>query len=142
MTLARFAAEALMQPTLKVLSPSVHGVLDYAVVAGFAAAPAIFGFSRVPATLAWVLAGVHLLVTLATAFPLGAVKLIPFPVHGVLETVVAVGLLALPWIGGFAAETAARNFYIGAGVVVLVVVALTNYRSEPARVPATPLARA
>lgn len=131
-----------MQSTLRVLSPLVHGVLDYAVVAGFAAAPSLFGFSTLPATLAWVLAGVHLVVTLATAFPLGVVKVIPFPVHGGLETVVALGLLALPWLGGFEAETAARNFYLGAGASVLLVVALTNYRGETARVPAAPLARA
>jgi hypothetical protein len=129
-------------PTLKVLSPSVHGVVDYAVVAGFATAPSILAFSRVPTTIAWVLASVHLVLTLATAFPLGVVKLIPFPVHGVLETAVALGLLALPWIGGFAAEEPARNFYIGAGVAVLVVVALTNYRGEAVRVPAPPLAQA
>ncbi len=131
-----------MQPTLKVLSPAVHGVLDYAVVAGFAAAPALLGFSQVPTTLAWILASVHLVVTLATAFPLGVVKLIPFPVHGVLETVVALGLIVLPWIAGFSTELAARNFYIGAGLVVLVVVALTNYRGATARVPAAPFAQA
>jgi hypothetical protein len=131
-----------MQPTLKVLSPQLHGVLDYAVVAGFAGAPLVLGFTRTPATLAWVLASVHLAKSLVTAYPLGAVKLIPFPVHGVLETAVALGLLAMPWIAGFAAEPAARNFYIGAGVVVLVVVALTNYRTEPARAAAPPLAQA
>ena len=113
---------------MKVLSPTVHGVLDYVVVLLFAAAPTVFGFTGVPATLSYVLAGVHLTMTLFTRFPMGLVKVVPFPVHGMVEVAVVVGLVAAPWLFGFNDVPAARNFYLGAAALIGVVVALTNYR--------------
>ena len=133
-----------MQPSpWKVLSPAAHGILDYAVVAGFALAPSLFGFSPTPTTLAYILAAIHFVVTLATAFPLGAFKLIPFPVHGALEFVVALVLVTLPWLAGFAAEPAARNFYVVAGAAIVLVVMFTNYQAEstPRTAPPVPAAR-
>ncbi len=123
---------------MKLLSPSVHGVLDFVVVLLFALAPTVFGFSGLPATLSYALAGVHLLLTLCTAFPMGIVKLVPFPVHGMVEVAVVLALVAAPWVLGFADVIAARNFYLGAAALIAVVVALTNYRG----VDATRAARA
>ncbi len=116
---------------MKILSPTVHGALDYVVVLLFAVAPTVFGFTGVPATLAYVLAGVHLVMTLCTKFPLGIVKLVPFPIHGMVEVAVVFGLAAAPWLLGFADVLAARNFYLGAAALIAVVVVLTNYRGVP-----------
>ena len=112
---------------MKILSAKVHGALDYAVVLTFFAAPVVFGFSRTPAILCYALSTIHLAVTLCTAFPLGLFKLIPFKAHGVLETVVSVSLLAVPWLFGFSTDLSARYFYLIVGAVVLVVIALTDY---------------
>jgi hypothetical protein len=118
---------------MKLLSPATHGVLDYALVALFLLAPTLFGFAGIAETLCYALAAVHLVMTLCTAFPLGVVKLIPFPVHGALELAVAVGLVIAPWLLAFDAVTWARNFYVGAGVFVFGVWLATNYASAPAR---------
>lgn len=114
---------------MKFISPRFHGYLDYLVVAAFFFAPSLFAFSSTPKTLAYALGAVHLLVTLLTAFPLGVVKVIPFTVHGGLEFVVALGLIVLPWLAGFAIDPAARAFYVGAGIVILLVVFLTDYKA-------------
>lgn len=114
---------------LKVLSPRVHGFLDYVVVALFALAPTLFGFGGMPATVAYALAGIHFTLTVLTAFPMGLVKLVPFKVHGVLEAGAMLGILAAPWIFGFADVPAARNFYLGAGALIAGVVVLTNYQT-------------
>ena len=116
---------------MKLLSPRIHGFIDYAVVALFLLAPTLFGFAGVAATLCYVLAAVHLVMSLLTAYPLGVVKLVPFPVHGALELAVAVGLVASPWLFGFSAVDAARNFYVAAGVAVSAVWLLTNYVAVP-----------
>jgi hypothetical protein len=124
---------------MKILSPRAHGYLDYLVVAAFLIGPSLFAFSQTPKTLAYVLGVVHLFVTLLTAFPLGVVKLIPFTVHGVLEFLVALGLIALPWLAGFAATDApARTFYVAAGIVVLLVVAVTDYKAAERPMRARP----
>jgi len=116
---------------MKILSPAVHGVLDYVVVAAFAAAPTVVGFSGLPATISHLLAVVHLGLTLATAFPLGVWKLVPLGVHGAIELIVSALLVPLPWIVGFAADTRARDFFVGAGVVIFLTWLLSDYASAP-----------
>ena len=122
---------------MKILSPRVHGYLDFLVVAAFALAPSLCGFSSSTATLSYVIAGIHLVMSLITAYPFGILKLIPFPVHGALEFIVAIGLIGLPWIAGFAPEAVARNFYIGAGITVFLVVLMTDYKTVARPQPLT-----
>lgn len=113
---------------LKVLNPRAHGFVDYAVVALFALAPTLFGFDGTPQILCYVLAAVHLTMSVLTAYPLGLVKLIPFPLHGMIEVVVAPTLAALPWLFGFSDNAAPRNFFLIAAAAVAAVVVLTNYK--------------
>jgi hypothetical protein len=111
----------------------VHGVLDYATVAAFLNAPMVFGFHGTPAATVYWLAGIHLLMTGCTDFPLGFFKWIPFRIHGVIELLAGLFLIVAPWIFGFSQDHAARNFFLAIGIVVLGVVALTDYslRVEP-----------
>ncbi|MBP6058035.1 MAG: hypothetical protein KA524_06430 [Nitrosomonas sp.] len=115
---------------MKVISPRMHGYLDFLTVILFLLAPTLFGLNQVPALLAYSLAAIHLLVTLASDFPFGVVKLIPFPVHGWIERVVGPALVAVPFILGFATDEVARNFYIAAGFVIIVVGVLTDYQGK------------
>ena len=115
---------------MKILPPLVHGFLDYSVVLVFFLAPTLFNFSATASMLAYVVGTGQLIASLLTAYPLGALKLIPFPIHGVLESVVAVGLIGSPWLFGFATETSAQIFFVGAGVALLAVVAITDYRGK------------
>lgn len=108
------------------LTPRTHGLLDYAVVAVFALAPTVLGLTGLPALLAYGLAGVHLVLTLTTAFPLGVVALVPFRLHGLVEIVVgpALGVLAMALFSG-----AAWGFYLVMGLGITAVWALTDYRA-------------
>ncbi|KYG04549.1 hypothetical protein BE21_46180 [Sorangium cellulosum] len=122
---------------MKILSPRVHGYIDYAVAALFLLAPSLFGFGGLPETLCYILGAVHLGMTLLTAFPLGAAKIIPFPVHGGLEAAVGVFLVAAPWLFNFDAAPAARNFFVVSGVAIGLVWLLTDYRSAYATTAAS-----
>ncbi|MGH9420754.1 MAG: hypothetical protein ACRD3J_12325 [Thermoanaerobaculia bacterium] len=112
---------------MKVLDARAHGILDYLTVAIFALAPTVLSMTGTPAMIAYALAAIHFLLTLITAFPLGLARLVPFPAHGVIELLVSIALIALPWIAGFIGN--ARIFYSAIGVVILVVWLMTNYRS-------------
>jgi len=117
---------------MKILSPRVHGYLDYLVVVVFLLAPTLFRLEGAPCKISYALAGIHLVLTLVTAFPLGLVKVIPFTVHGALELVVSIALVALPWLLGFAGNAPARNFYVAAGVVIFLVWLVTDYKGAAA----------
>lgn len=78
-----------------------------------------------------------MLVSLITAMPLGAFKLLPFWLHGKLELVSGLLFIASPWLFGFAHENpAARNIFVAAGGVFLVVYALTDWYPQGRRAQA------
>ncbi len=113
---------------MKVVSPRTHGYFDFLTVVIFLLAPTLLGLSELPAMLAYALAGVHLIVTLASDFPFGVIKFIPFTIHGWIERLVGPSLIALPFIFGFADEEVARNFYVAMGLIVIVLGLLTDYK--------------
>ena len=122
---------------MKLISPTLHGVLDYATCAFCALAPTLFGLHGAYATVCYALAGGYLLVSLLTNMPLGAIRVIPFPVHGKLELVSGLVFVASPWLFGFAHDNAtARNLFVAAGAVFLAVYALTDWygQTRPAEV--------
>lgn len=114
---------------LKVLDPTVHGVLDYALALAFFVLPGPLGFTDNAATLSYVIGVLYLGASLLTKYPLGLIGMIAFPVHGVLEALMAAAWIVLPWLFGFAADAPARNFYVIAGIGLLAVAALTDYQA-------------
>lgn len=122
---------------MKLLSPRVHGVLDYAVVVLLFAAPTLLRFDLPAAMVCYLTGTAHLLVSLLTEYPLGVTRQIPFAVHGAIEFSIGVGLMASPWLFGFSEPGAARSFFLILGLVVLLLVTTTRYaatviaRAEP-----------
>jgi hypothetical protein len=117
---------------LKTLNPTLHAVLDYALAVAFLVLPGVLGFPHDSMRLAQIFGMVYLGASLLTRYPLGAIKLIPFPVHGIMESVLAAVWVVAPWLFKFSQHAAARNFYVAAGVALLAVVLLTDYRATGA----------
>lgn len=118
---------------MRILDARIHGFLDIVTVLVFLLGPLAFGLGGSPAAISYTLAVVHLVMTLLTRFPLGRWKVIPFPVHGIVELVVGLALLILPSYAGYAPGSPARRFYLGMGAVILVVWALTAYGAREPR---------
>jgi hypothetical protein len=125
----------------KPVSARAHGVLDYATVAAFLNAPMVFGFHGTPAAIVYWLAGIHLLMSGCTNFPVGFFMWIPFRIHGVIELLAGIFVLVAPWIFGFAQDIAARNFFVAIAIIMLVVIALTDYSQRVLRPPQDPADR-
>ncbi len=117
---------------MKVISPTLHGVLDYGTCAFLALAPTLFNLHGAYATVCYVLAAGYLVISLLTNMPLGAVRTIPFPIHGKLELVSGPVFIASPWLFGFAnSSDTARNLFVALGVVFLLVYFLTDWYAQP-----------
>jgi len=118
---------------MKIINAKVHGYLDYLVVLIFVCGPVVFHLSTAPAVISYSLAGVHLLLTLLTDFPLGVVKVVPLKWHGIVELIVGPALVALPFVLGFGAEPSAQYFFVVNGIVVSLVWVLTDYGPRQVR---------
>ncbi|HSH31361.1 MAG TPA: hypothetical protein VK963_01705 [Candidatus Saccharimonadales bacterium] len=119
---------------MKVFTPRTHGYLDYLTVIILLAGPGVFGLSGLPAALSYILAVVHLVLTLVTASPLGVLKKVPLPLHGRIELIVALGLVILPSLLESAFNPLAGVFYTAIGGVIFLVWLFSRYQ-EPAEVP-------
>ena len=112
---------------MKFIAARLHGYLDYLTVLIFLAAPTVLGFGGVPAKLSWLLAGVHLAMTLATRFPLGLFRRLAFTLHGWVERIVGPTLIAIAFLPDIFSVKPAFAFFAGMGLVIIAVGWLTDY---------------
>jgi hypothetical protein len=99
-----------------------HGVLEYVVGVLFIVAPFLFDFQSNGATAAAVVVGLALLAfTACSDLPTGLVRSITPGVHLTVDIVLAVLMVALPFVLGFTGEAAPTAWFIGLGVLHLLV---------------------
>jgi hypothetical protein len=111
---------------MKILNTSIHGILDYATVIAFASAPTLLGFSGAPAMLAYLLAAIHLAMTVLTDMPLGLVKIIPMRLHALVEMLVGPTLIATALLAP-SLVTEAQAFFVASGIAICAVWLLSDY---------------
>jgi SPW repeat-containing protein len=89
---------------LRMIPTSVHGVLDYLTGSALLAAPELLRLKDVPSSaFAFRLAGGGAAAySLLTDYELGARKIVPMPVHLMLDAASGALLAASPWVFGFA----------------------------------------
>lgn len=83
---------------LKVLSARLHGVLDYVIALAFIVAPAALELAYPAEALAYITGSIYLGVVLFSRYPLGMLELIPYPIHGLIEAVLAACWIGMPWL--------------------------------------------
>lgn len=115
---------------MKILSPIAHGVIDIAFITVLAMAPIMFDLEPAVDTACYVMAGGYLLLTLMTDFRFGLFRLVPFPVHGWLDLLTGIALLAAPFLFNFEAGSAERNLSLALGVVSVVTWFITDWKAD------------
>jgi hypothetical protein len=109
----------------------VHGLLEYGVGALFIAAPFVLAFDSDTATAVSIIAGVIVLIVAAsTAMSTGLIKSIPVQAHVVLDYILAILLIASPFLFGFDDDGTATAFFIVLGVVHLLLTIATRFIRE------------
>jgi hypothetical protein len=106
----------------------VHGLVEYAAAILFIAAPFLFGFDDDTATAVSIIAGVLILIVAAsTAMTTGLIKSIPVQAHVVLDYILAILLIASPFLFGFSDDGTATAFFIVLGVLHLLLTIATRF---------------
>lgn len=128
---------------------AVQGVLEYLAGFLFIAAPFLLGFTGTGmATAAAIVLGICFLVLAATSQgPTGLARQVSPPVHALLDAVLAVLLIAAPFVLGFSGVATPRNLFLATGVLWLLVTIGSRYdrtgrtAPAPAARPAAPAAQ-
>jgi len=113
---------------MKKLSPAAHGILDYVTVLFLFISPSLFRMETPGSALSYALAVVHLFLTLFTDFPAGILKIIPLRIHGLIELIVAIGLLVVAISFRILDYTVSFYFYLIFSVILFIVWAVSEYR--------------
>ncbi len=111
----------------------VHGVIEYAAGVLFVAAPWLFGFDSSAAKAFSLVIGIVILVVAAsTDAPTGLARTIPIKGHVVLDVVLAIALVAAPFVLGFSDETNPTALFIALGIVHMLLTIATRFLPEKA----------
>ena len=109
------------------ITPTLHGVADYATVMTTAAAPHLFDFSPAATRTCAGLAAGYLGLSALTDYRLSLKDVVPFKMHGVIEAVSGAMLPALPWVFGFADDRRGRNYLLALTALTFAIAALTDW---------------
>ena len=100
-----------------------HAILDFAFAILIAIAPRMVGFAGRQATWCYIFAALVAVLALLTQL-----RVVGFVSHGIVELTLAIVMVILPWIAGFARGVLSRNFYLFMGVLLIALWALTDFR--------------
>src|SRR3954465_15724334 len=121
---------------VKLLAAWFPAIADYAVAALLIFVPLIAGGSDKAVATGIVVGVVVAVVSMLTRYPLGVVKVLPFPVHSAGDYLAAALLVIAPFALSFNdSDTGLSAFYIASGIAVLAVSLITNYQNSPKRAP-------
>ena len=75
------------------MSSQVHGILDYLTVVILLISPSLFEMGSKASLFTYTLAIIHLVLTFFTDFEAGAIKIVSFKIHGMIEIIVSIVLI-------------------------------------------------
>jgi hypothetical protein len=115
---------------LQFLTPALHGVLDYVAAAALIVLPFLLGFQGIELWLS-VAGGAGLIAySLLTDYAFGAVKLVSFDAHLLLDLAAGVAFIAAPFLLGFTALASIYYPVMAVGVIAVVAFSARADRSN------------
>jgi uncharacterized membrane protein HdeD (DUF308 family) len=109
----------------------LHGLIEYGAGVLSIAAPFLFSFESDVATAVSIMIGTAVLILgVVTAAPTGVVRSLPLDSHIVLDYVLALVLMASPFVFGFTDDEPALAYFLILGAFHLLLTVLTRYRKH------------
>ena len=111
-----------MRPMQKPISRRQHAFTDYSYIPLVALAPGLVGFKgeSAAARLCQIASGAVAVSSLFTRAEWGAVPVMPYKAHLVIDAALGAFALGAPWAFGFARNARARNTFLAMGAAGLV----------------------
>ena len=110
---------------------AVHGAIEYVAAIAFIVVPLLLDYDSEAAVATSIIVGIVILIAAAsTEGPTSLVNQIPIAAHVVLDYLLAVFLIAAPFLFGFADESAPLIFFIALGIAHLLLTIATRFLPE------------
>ncbi len=118
----------------RLVPAAIHGIGDFAAAFVLIIAGIVSDGPDSAKATGIILGAVLLVVSLFTRYPLGLVKVIPFPVHSFGDYAGGAGTILAPFVLGYADDNRGlTTTYILVGVVVIALSLVTDYSWGPDR---------
>lgn len=117
------------------IDPTTHGVIDYTFAAVAAVGPAALGLDKRARTTGYALAGMATALSLFTDYPPSLKRVVPFRMHGVVETPFVPAVLAAPWLAGALRQRKAMLFFSSLFAVAATTYMLTDFNADEPDAP-------
>lgn len=109
--------------SLRFLTPTLHGVLDYSAALALVVLPAVMGLNEISPLATGIsvtLGGVLVTYSLMTDYRFGLFRIISYRLHIILDLVAAIALVLVPATFGFEGLLAGYFWFMAGGVVLAV----------------------
>ena len=116
--------------TNRPISPELHGILDYGLTVANTVVPGMLNMSTKAKSLFRTIAVIQGGLGAVTDQPLAVQRIVPFPMHGLIDKASAPLYLLAPFVTGVFRERKARNWWLLVGTTLVVVYNLTDW-SQP-----------
>ncbi len=113
--------------TNRPISPELHAILDYGLSAANTAVPGWLNMSPRAKSLFRTFAVIQGGLSAVTDQPLAVQKIVPFPMHGLIDKASTPVYLLAPFLTGVIRERRARNWWLLVGVALIAVYNLTDW---------------
>ncbi len=113
--------------TTKPISPELHGLLDYGLAAANAVVPGMLHMSTKARGMFRAFSVIQGGLNAVTVQPYAVQKIVPFPLHGMIDKASAPVYLLAPFVAGVFRERKARNWWLLVGAALVTVYNLTDW---------------
>ena len=115
---------------MKIISPRLHGVLDYVTILFLGLSPFLFHMNHAARIFTFARGIVHLCLTLLTDFDMGIFKFIPLKIHGTIEVTVSVVLVFIAFLFRSWEDQTSFYYYLVFSLVLFLVWLTSSYTNR------------
>ncbi|GGH22445.1 hypothetical protein [Mucilaginibacter phyllosphaerae] len=111
---------------MKLISPKLHGIIDYALIVFLFFSPVLFAMPKHVATYTYLLATAQLVLTVITDYSFGMFRMVKLRVHQIIEIVLSIAMVTAAFTL-FEYDERTQPYYAGLGVFWFIIAVFTDY---------------
>jgi hypothetical protein len=111
---------------MRLISPKLHGIIDYVLVIFLFLSPVSFSMAKETSTQVYTLAALQMVLTIITNYSYGMFRTVPLRVHGLIELLLSVGMVTAAFTI-LQYDERASGYFTGLGIFWFIIVICSDY---------------